>query len=80
MPRSAAVTRHHTAWVHEGECYIGVNLDTGAIPDTNAMLTCLGDGFHEVIDTPARHPSVGYVQCRGLAGSTTPPRPAREGE
>jgi WS/DGAT/MGAT family acyltransferase len=33
---------------YDGTCYIGVNVDTGAVPDPAAMLACLRDGFEEV--------------------------------
>ena len=34
---------------YAGTCYVGVNIDTGAIPDGAAMLECLREGFDEVI-------------------------------
>ena len=40
---------------YDGSCYVGVNLDTGAIPDGNAMIQCLRDGFREVIESRMRH-------------------------
>lgn len=30
-------------------CYLGVNVDTGAIPDPQVLMDCLRDGFEEVI-------------------------------
>ena len=48
---------------YNGTCYIGVNEDTGAIPDADAMLECLRDGFREVIDL--RH-DVSVTSSRGL--------------
>jgi WS/DGAT/MGAT family acyltransferase len=33
---------------YEGTCYVGLNFDTGAVPDTDAMVECLVDGFDEV--------------------------------
>jgi len=33
---------------YDGACYIGVNTDTGAIPDGDAMIECLREGFDEV--------------------------------
>jgi diacylglycerol O-acyltransferase len=33
---------------YDGTCYVGVNVDTGAVPDPTAMLACLRDGFEEV--------------------------------
>ena len=34
---------------YDGTCHVGVNVDTGAIPDHAAMLECLREGFDEVI-------------------------------
>ena len=36
---------------YDGTCYVGVNVDTGAIPDSAAMLGCLREGFDEVMHT-----------------------------
>ena len=33
---------------YDGTCYVGVTVDTGAIPDPAAMLACLRNGFEEV--------------------------------
>jgi diacylglycerol O-acyltransferase / wax synthase len=32
-----------------GICYIGVNIDTGAIPDPDVLMDCMADGFDEVL-------------------------------
>ena len=32
-----------------GTCYIGVNVDTGAVPDPGVLMDCLREGFDEVI-------------------------------
>jgi hypothetical protein len=32
-----------------GTCFLGVNIDTGAVPDTEALMSCLQDGFDEVL-------------------------------
>ena len=42
---------------YEHQCYIGVNLDTGAIPDFDVMLACLEEGFREITNLSAAHPS-----------------------
>jgi diacylglycerol O-acyltransferase len=34
---------------YDGSCYVGLNFDTGAIPDTAAMLDCLREGFDDVL-------------------------------
>lgn len=39
---------------YNGTCYIGVNADTGAIPDVDAMLGCLRAGFREIIELQDR--------------------------
>ena len=33
---------------YDGTCYVGVTVDTGAVPDPAAMLACLRNGFEEV--------------------------------
>ena len=32
-----------------GTCYVGINIDTGAVPDTDVLMDCLRDGFDEVL-------------------------------
>ncbi len=42
-------------------CYVGVNLDTAAVPDGDVMIRCLREGFDEVLalaDKPNPMPSV----------------------
>ena len=34
---------------YDGDCYVGVNIDTGAIADHAVMLECLREGFDEII-------------------------------
>lgn len=34
---------------YDGSCFVGVNLDTGAIPDGDLVLECLRESFREVI-------------------------------
>ena len=52
---------------YDGKCYIGVNVDTGAIPDTDGMLECLREGFREVVDLAAdvRPQTEGTDRARG---------------
>jgi WS/DGAT/MGAT family acyltransferase len=33
---------------YDGRCYVGINVDMGAVPDPAAMLECLRDGFEDV--------------------------------
>jgi WS/DGAT/MGAT family acyltransferase len=33
---------------YDGRCFVGLNVDTGAVPDADAMLECLGEGFEVV--------------------------------
>ena len=35
---------------YDGTCYVGVTVDTAAIPDAETMLECLQEGFREIID------------------------------
>jgi hypothetical protein len=32
-----------------GTCYVGVNIDTGAVPDPNVLMDCLQNGFDEIL-------------------------------
>lgn len=34
---------------YDGVCYVGISVDTGAIPDSAAMLDCMREGFDEVV-------------------------------
>ena len=36
-----------------GTCYVGVNVDTGAVPDPDVMMDCLRRGFDEVLAVDA---------------------------
>ena len=42
---------------YDGTCFVGVNLDRGAIPEADTMLECLREGFDEVIGLGARPPA-----------------------
>jgi hypothetical protein len=33
---------------------VGVNIDTGAVPDTDVLMQCLRDGFDEVLAVGSR--------------------------
>lgn len=37
-----------TMFSYAGRCYIGVNIDTTAVPDPDLMLACLSEGFAEI--------------------------------
>jgi diacylglycerol O-acyltransferase len=37
-----------------GTCCVGVNIDTGAVPDTDVLMQCLRDGFDEVLAVGSR--------------------------
>ena len=39
---------------YDGTCYIGINVDLGAVPDPSEMLECLRDGFEEVTHAECR--------------------------
>ncbi len=34
---------------YDGSCFVGVNVDTGAIPDGDLMLACLRESFSEIV-------------------------------
>jgi diacylglycerol O-acyltransferase len=38
-----------TLMTYCGHCFVGVNADTGAVPDTDVLMECLRDGFDEVL-------------------------------
>ena len=38
-----------TLMSYDGTCHVGVSTDTGAVPDPDVFLTCLEEGFAEVI-------------------------------
>jgi diacylglycerol O-acyltransferase len=40
---------------YDGTCYVGVNVDTGAIPDPSALMDCLREGFTESRGLVATH-------------------------
>ena len=42
---------------YDRQCYVGVNIDTGAIPDSDVMLACLDDGFREITELGVAHRS-----------------------
>jgi hypothetical protein len=42
---------------YDNVCYIGITADTGAVPDSAAMLECLREGFEEVINIGTLSPT-----------------------
>jgi hypothetical protein len=38
-----------------GTCHVGVNTDTGAVPDANVLLECLRESFEEILDLGGAH-------------------------
>ena len=34
-----------------GTCFVGVNIDTGAVPDPEVLMDCMRIGFDEILDT-----------------------------
>lgn len=46
-----------TLMTYCGTCYIGVNVDTGAVPDPDVLMDCLTDGFDDVIALGAEQAS-----------------------
>jgi diacylglycerol O-acyltransferase len=59
---------------YDGECFIGVNIDTGAITDGAGMLECLREGFDEVIRSGSAASETGAPTV-DIAGA--PAHPAR---
>ena len=47
-----------------GTCFVGVNLDTGAIPDSDLLMDCLRSGFDEILAVAG---STGQVALPGRA-------------
>jgi diacylglycerol O-acyltransferase / wax synthase len=35
---------------YDGTCHIGVNIDVGAVPDPDLLVTCLREGIAEIVD------------------------------
>ena len=38
-----------TLMSYSGTCCVGINIDTGAVPDPDVMMDCLQNGFDEVL-------------------------------
>ena len=38
-----------TLMSYRGTCYVGINIDTGAVPDPDVLMDCMRDGFDEVL-------------------------------
>ncbi len=32
-----------------GTCFVGINIDTGAVPDPDVLMECMRDGFDEIL-------------------------------
>ncbi len=47
-----------TLMSYRGTCHIGVNTDVGAVPDPDAFLECLREGFEEVLGVAGEHEPV----------------------
>jgi WS/DGAT/MGAT family acyltransferase len=39
-------------------CFVGINIDTGAVPDADVLLDCLQEGFHEILAIAGSHRAV----------------------
>ena len=37
-----------------GTCFVGVNIDTGAVPDPDVLMECMRDGFDEILGVVGR--------------------------
>ena len=46
---------------YDGTCCIGVNMDTGAVPDPDVFMACLREGFDEVLDVAGDHADVRVI-------------------
>ena len=53
-----------------GTCFVGINVDAGAVPDPDLLMDCLRDGFDEVL----------AVEVRRRLVLPTPRMPPRSGE
>jgi hypothetical protein len=61
---------------YRGTCCMGVTVDTAAVPDPDALMACLQEGFDELLALGARrHPRAG----RPLESGRFPGLPARRG-
>ena len=52
-----------------GTCCVGINIDTGAVPDPDVMVDCLRDGFDEVLAVGRRS---GHATLPVSVGSGAP--------
>ncbi|MFI5541871.1 wax ester/triacylglycerol synthase domain-containing protein [Nocardia sp. NPDC051900] len=61
---------------HAGTCYVGINTDTAAIPDTETLTECLAAGFATVLELGSEHASkAGAATAEEAAPSSHIPRP-----
>jgi diacylglycerol O-acyltransferase len=47
-----------TLMSYRDTCHLGINTDTGAVPDPEMFLECLREGFEEVLDLAGEHEPV----------------------
>ncbi len=55
-----------------GTCNIGVNSDTGAVPDPDTLLECLREGFEEILGLGGSHDPVRIPSAPGDRGVPPP--------
>jgi hypothetical protein len=65
-------------------CFVGITIDTGAVPDTDALVTCLREGFDAVLAVAApaatarrRRPAKAAPKAARKAGTATSRTPRK---
>ena len=48
-PAATGDALNATLLSYDGVCQVGLTIDTGAVPDPEALVECLRDGFDEVL-------------------------------
>ena len=51
---------------YNGVCYVGVTMDTAAVPDTSVLIECLRAGFEEVLSLAGAHAPVRAPMREGV--------------
>ncbi len=60
---------------HDGTCCVGINVDTAAVPDPDALVECMCEGFEEVLAMAGRHDRVRLPMHDGSSIPEPVPKP-----
>jgi hypothetical protein len=61
---------------YDGTCTVGVTIDEAAVPDADVLMTCLAEGFDEVLAIAGHGPAARLPLHEGSFPGETPPRGA----